>query len=267
MDFFTQDSFTQDNGSEAGKVLIISATDSFLAKSLITKLESSGIDSVFTHAKIKEIEQYSEEMCLAILFMSEELLSSPETLVYLKDTIQDNDRGLILIGDEEQYDEIMKTIPAPAVTEWFARPLDIDKLIGRVSSYLDENTGEKRKKTVLIVDDDITYMRTVYEWLKGSYHVGMASNGVQAISYLTKNKADLVLLDYEMPIANGPQVLSMLRADSETGQIPVMFLTGHGDKDSVLSVVGLSPVDYLLKTIDKDTLLKKLKDFFDKHRS
>lgn len=92
----------------------------------------------------------------------------------------------------------------------------------------------------------------------------MASNGVQAISYLAKNRADLILLDYEMPIANGPQVLSMLKNDSDTGQIPVMFLTGHGDKESVLSVVGLSPVDYLLKTIDKNSLLEKLKHFFAK---
>ena len=69
---------------------------------------------------------------------------------------------------------------------------------------------------------------------------------MQAISYLAKNKADLVLLDYEMPIANGPQVLAMLKNDSQTGQIPVMFLTGHGDRESVLSVVDLKPVDYLL---------------------
>ena len=56
----------------------------------------------------------------------------------------------------------------------------------------------------------------------------------------------------------------MLRSDTETDRIPVMFLTGHGDRESVLSVVGLSPVDYLLKTIDKDTLLQKLADFFRK---
>jgi len=41
-----------------------------------------------------------------------------------------------------------------------------------------------------------------------------------------------------------------------------MFLTGHGDRDSVLSVVGLSPVEYLLKTIDREELLGKLEDFF-----
>ena len=96
------------------------------------------------------------------------------------------------------------------MTDMFKRPLDIDMVVKRISAFLDENTGDKRKKTVLIVDDDITYMRTV------------------------------------------------------TGQIPVMFLTGHGDKESVLSVVGLSPVDYLLKTIDKNSLLEKLKHFFAK---
>ncbi len=247
-------------------VLILSATDSFLAKSLVTKLESCGIRSEFTHTDIKEMEKHLEKTALVILFMSEELEDIPETLVYLKDAVVDNELGLILIGDDIQYDFVKKTIPEQSVTYMFTRPVDIDSLVKKTAGYLDENTGEKRKKTVLIVDDDITYMRTVYEWLKGSYHVGMASNGVQAISYLAKNKADLILLDYEMPVANGPQVLSMLKSDSDTGQIPVMFLTGHGDRDSVLSVVGLNPVDYLLKTIDRETLLKKLDDFFSGRR-
>ena len=90
----------------------------------------------------------------------------------------------------------------------------------------------------------------------------MASNGVQAIRYLSKNKVDLVLLDYEMPIANGPQVLQMLKDDNEMGQIPVMFLTGHGDRASVMSVVGLCPADYLLKTLDRTSLVMKLHNFF-----
>ena len=246
----------------AEKVLIISATDSFLAKSLITKLEGVHCSSAFVHADIKDIETRVDTMELVILFMTDELCELPEVLVYLKDIIQEKDLGLLLIGDDTQYDVVKKSIPQQLVTEWFQRPLDIEKLVRRVCIYLDENTGDKRKKTVLIVDDDITYMRTVYEWLKDSYHVGMASNGIQAISYLVKNKADLVLLDYEMPVADGPQVLSMLKNDSETTQIPVMFLTGHGDRDSVMSVIDLHPVDYLLKTIDKETLLAKLEKFF-----
>ncbi len=254
------------NLTGAGKVVIISATDSFLAQSLMNKLESARIKPVFSHADIKEIGTYSGTMELLILFMSEELLDMPETLVYLKDVILEKELGLILIGDSEQYDVVRRTIPEQEITEFFERPLDIERLTKAVGVYLDENTGEMRKKSILIVDDDITYMRTVYEWLKSSYHVGMASNGVQAISYLAKNKADLVLLDYEMPIADGPQVMSMLKNDSETGQIPVMFLTGHSDKESVMSVIDLKPVDYLLKTIDKNTLLDKLATFFKRQK-
>ena len=249
------------------KILIISHSDSFLAKSLITKLSGAGLNADFSKAGLKELEQHTKGMALAILFMSEELDGVPESLVYIKDIIQDKELGLIVIGDEEGFEIVKKTIPETSITEWFKRPLDIDGLVKKVSLYIDENTGEKRRKTILIVDDDITYMRTVYEWLKGTYHVGMAGNGVQAISYLAKNKADLILLDYEMPIADGPQVLSMLKGDSDTGNIPVMFLTGHGDKESVLSVVGLSPADYLLKTITKEALLEKLKNFFEKTRT
>ncbi len=253
--------------TEGEKVLIVSVADSFLAKSLMTKLEEAGIDTVFAHAEIKDLEAHLEKTGLVILFASEKLEEMPETMVYIKDSLIDREQGLILISEEEEYGAVRKMIPEQLITQWEKRPVDIDRLVKNVCSYLDENSGEKRKKTVLIVDDDITYMRTVFEWLKGKYHVGMAANGVQAISYLAKNKADLVLLDYEMPIANGPQVLSMLKSDSQTEEIPVMFLTGHGDRERVLSVVGLSPVDYLLKTIDKDTLLKKLDDFFAKENA
>ncbi len=252
--------------SGQGLVLVVSETDSFLANSLVTKLKTEGQETFFSHGAIKEIEAVRDKIELIILFMSSQMEDDSEKLVYIKDVAADLDRKIILIGDESEKGKALSIIPETLVLEWFARPLIMDDLIKSIDKYMEDNTGENRKKTVLIVDDDITYMRTVYEWLKESYHVGMASNGVQAISYLARNKADLVLLDYEMPIANGPQVLEMLRADTETGQIPVMFLTGHGDKDSVLSVVGLSPADYLLKTIDKPSLLAKLDEFFKKQR-
>ncbi len=251
---------------EPGKVVIISQSNSFLAKSIAAKLEGSGIRAIAVQAVIKEIEKQITGSNLILLFLSDELESMPELVVYLKDMIHEKQQGLFLIGDPPQEAFVKKIIPPSDITEVFKRPLNIEALLAKVSGYLEENTGEKRKKTVLVVDDDVTYLRTVYEWLKGSYHVGMASSGMQAISYLARNKVDLILLDYEMPIANGPQVLSMLKSDSETVQIPVMFLTGHGDKDRVLSIVGLNPADYLLKTIDRYALLKKLNDFFEKNK-
>ena len=256
------------DNNETGQVAIISATESFLAKSLISKFAGNGIRTKFLHAKIKEIETALDDeetqTELLILYMSEGMEEIADTLVYLKDVVSDRDLGLILIGELDQYNAVKKIIPEQNILECYMRPLDIDLLMKNVSTYLERNSGENRKKTIMIVDDDLTYMWTVREWLSGVYHVRMANNGVQAISQLAKNKVDLVLLDYEMPIANGPQVAAMLKNDSDTGSIPVMFLTSHGDKDSVLSVVNLEPADYLLKTIDKDGLLAKLEAFFNK---
>ncbi|MBR6229415.1 MAG: response regulator [Eubacterium sp.] len=257
------------NNNETGQVMIISVTESFLAKSLISKFAGNGIKTSFLHAKIKEIEtaldDESVQTELLILYMSEGMEEITDTLVYLKDVVSDRDLGLILIGELDQYNAVKKIIPEQNILECYMRPLDIDLLMKNVSNYLEKNSGENRKKTIMIVDDDLTYMWTVREWLGNTYHVRMANNGVQAISQLTKNKVDLVLLDYEMPIANGPQVAAMLKNDSDTGRIPVMFLTSHGDKDSVLSVVNLEPADYLLKTIDKEGLLAKLEAFFERH--
>lgn len=254
-----------ENKNEVGQVAIVSATDSFLAKSLKSKFEANDIKTAFIHANIKDIEEALDDTELMILYMSEGMDEIADTLVYLKDVVSDRDIGLILIGELDQYEVVKKIIPEQSILECYMRPLDIDLLMKNVNSYLEKNTGENRKKTVMIVDDDLTYMWTIREWLSGSYHVRMANNGVQAISQLAKNRVDLVLLDYEMPIANGPQVASMLKNDSDTGNIPVMFLTSHGDKESVLSVVNLEPADYLLKTINKEGLLEKLAEFFEKN--
>ncbi len=94
----------------------------------------------------------------------------------------------------------------------------------------------------------------------------MVNSGLQAIKWLAKNKVDLILLDYDMPVTTGPQVLEMLRSDPETASIPVMFLTGKGDKESVMAVVALKPEGYFLKNIKKPELLEKLQEFFILHR-
>ena len=56
--------------------------------------------------------------------------------------------------------------------------------------------------------------------------------------------------------------LEMLRSDSDTSSIPVIFLTGKGDKESVMNVMAYKPEGYILKTVEKNELLEKLNDFF-----
>ena len=124
-----------------------------------------------------------------------------------------------------------------------------------------------KRKSILIVDDDVSYMSMIMEWLKDKYRVSLANSGMEAITWLAGNTPDLILLDYEMPITPGPQVLQMIQSSVKTADIPVIFLTGKSDRDSILSVLALKPAGYLLKSIDKDGLNKELDEFFAKKKS
>lgn len=82
---------------------------------------------------------------------------------------------------------------------------------------------------------------------------------MQAITFLLKKKVDLILLDYEMPVVDGPQVLQMLRQEDATKDIPVIFLTGNGTKEAVSRVMALKPSGYILKSTTRENLLNLLK--------
>ena len=137
-------------------------------------------------------------------------------------------------------------------------------LMEKVGIATDEEFEQQRRKCILIVDDDPTYVQMIREWLKSTYRVGMANSGTQAIAWLATNKADLILLDYDMPVLDGPKVMQMLKSEAFSSTTPVMFLTGKNDRKSVTDVISLKPADYLLKSISKDKLLATLDLFFKK---
>ena len=90
----------------------------------------------------------------------------------------------------------------------------------------------------------------------------MASSGKIALSFLAQNPVDLVLLDYEMPVMSGPDVLKDIRNTQSIKDLPVIFLTAKDDKESVMKVVALKPEKYLLKSMPKEKLIAAIDDFF-----
>ena len=118
-----------------------------------------------------------------------------------------------------------------------------------------------RKKSILIIDDDPVYMKMVHEWLKDDFKVTMTISGGQALDWLKENKADLILLDYDLPVMPGPQILEKIRSGADTKETPVMILTGQNDRESIMRILSLCPADYLLKNIGRDELRGKVQGF------
>ena len=227
------------------------------------KLKSVEMSAEFCIKELPEVQQHESTTDLYILYLDDEITSETDLLVYLKSVCTRDEKAICIIGSKAEYDVVMKYLTPEIVWNWFERPLDMDKFLKEIQKFMSSFSFDSLKKNILIVDDDLDYMHMIREWLKSTYKVSMVNSGTQAITWLAKNKVDLVLLDYEMPVTSGPQVLEMLRSEPEMKDIPVMFLTGKSDRDSIMKVLDLKPTGYLLKSIKRDELYQKLKDFFD----
>ena len=251
---------------ENNKVIFIGEKESFISRVLVKKVQDAGVDCSFFHWSIDEINKHIEGIALLGLFVEEGESPSDMVMHFLIDTMEEKSIQMVLVGDQKELQHMYDRVPGDLIYKTFSRPVDNMDFTKTISDYLSKMDAGEFRKSILVVDDDPQYLAMLREWLKSKYRVSMANSGLQAIKWLGKNKVDLILLDYEMPVTSGPQVLEMLRSDEETKSIPVMFLTGKGDKQSVMSVVALKPEGYFLKGIEKDELLKNLEDYFVLHK-
>ncbi len=243
-------------------VLIISRKDAFIVKSMQKQLTDAGYFAAYCPASVDLLSEYRDKISIFIYYMEDIHSVDEETLVYLKDFSVDEEKMVILIGAPDEFKEATKIIPEDSLAAWFNRPFDMRLFMEKIAELTNEKAMEHRKKSILLVDDDVAYLKMVHTWLKDHYRVSIASSGMQAITWLAKNHVDLVILDYSMPIADGPSILEMLRTESNTSSIPVFFLTSKRDRDAIQRAVDLHPDRYLLKTIGKEVLLAELDKFF-----
>ncbi len=125
-------------------------------------------------------------------------------------------------------------------------------------------TDLQTKKIVLVVDDAPANLAVLTEILKPAYQVRVAKNGALALKIAqASTPPDVVLLDVEMPDMDGYQVCEKLKADEHTRNIPVIFVTGHGDPEQQQKGMGLGAAGYLTKPVEPATVLEKLAAVLD----
>ena len=117
------------------------------------------------------------------------------------------------------------------------------------------------RKHILVVDDESDQLAAIKENLAEFYEVTLINKGKNVFRYLEKYKVDLILLDYVMPEMSGSEVLKLLRAHPDYKDIPIVFLTGVSDKDTVIkTIVELKPQGYILKPSKKSEMVAKIID-------
>jgi putative two-component system response regulator len=114
------------------------------------------------------------------------------------------------------------------------------------------------RKTVFMVDDDMTILALGYETLSRYYDIATFNSGILLLKMLEKCIPDMVLLDIEMPSINGFETIKRIKEKQETSHIPVIFLTSKNDIESELEGLSLGAIDYIYKPFTPPLLVKRI---------
>ena len=246
---------------EKQEILIVAENSVFFPSTIAAQMAQYGYETKITELNMAKLFEMDGSYEAVLLYMENEVLGYTQELLYLKDKMVEDNIPFFYIGDD--LEGLMEFIPRHLIIDVFKRPINVKETSSKIVDYIKIN-GRHVKKKILVVDDSGTMLRSVKEWLQEKYQVILANSGAMAIKYLSINRPDLVLLDYEMPIIDGCQVLEMMRAESEFSDIPVIFLTSKNDKASIMKVMALKPEGYILKNTPPDQIKKEIDDFFVK---
>lgn len=114
-------------------------------------------------------------------------------------------------------------------------------------------------KMIVAVDDSNITLKRLTKVLGESYDLHAFSVGSRALKFLADRTPDLVILDIDMPEINGYEMLKSIRETEHLKNVPVLFLTSNNEKDYVLRAVAEGANDYVIKPIDEDILMKKVR--------
>ena len=112
-------------------------------------------------------------------------------------------------------------------------------------------------KVVLIVDDVVANLDILANLLDG-YDVIDATSGADALEIVSQEKVDLILLDIMMPEMDGYEVCEKLKANPQTKEIPVIFITAKSDDDDIEKAYDVGGADYVTKPFRPKELLARI---------
>ncbi len=122
-------------------------------------------------------------------------------------------------------------------------------------------------KNILIVDDQKTILITLEAILKQhGFNVFACTNSIDAFDKFNSEHIDLVVTDAIMPLgSNGYTLIASMRSSTKNPHIPIIMLTGKREKADVEKALLVGADDYLIKPIDPDILMTKVKNLLEKN--
>ena len=102
-------------------------------------------------------------------------------------------------------------------------------------------------KTILIVDDELSILKMLSDYLKSKYQIVTAINGQTALKFIKEKKPDLMIVDWMLPDIEGPEIVTRVRNFSNSKDIPILMLTAKGEESDKIKGFNSGVDDFLVK--------------------
>jgi diguanylate cyclase (GGDEF)-like protein len=120
---------------------------------------------------------------------------------------------------------------------------------------------------VLMADDQTELLMLMKEMVQDAgFEVFTASDGAEALKAVFETNPDIIVLDYNMPRKNGLEVAQDLKNNPLFAHIPIMIVTAFGEKSAKLKGLGMGIDDYLIKPVDADELIARIRMILKRNR-
>ncbi|MGD8968292.1 MAG: SpoIIE family protein phosphatase [Anaerolineae bacterium] len=124
---------------------------------------------------------------------------------------------------------------------------------------MNSQRSDGSRRDILIVDDKPANLRLLAQMLaEQGFTVRAVTSGARALAALQSAPSDLVLLDIKMPGMNGYEVCARLKADAQTRDIPVIFISSLDEVADKLNAFSAGGVDYVTKPFQLDEVLARV---------
>jgi len=180
-----------------------------------------------------------------------------ETLKKIKSNSFYENIPVIFLTSKADHKSIIKGISLGAV-DYVCKPFSDAHLIECIDNQTNTRRRSHNKPIILAVDDNPSELKSIYHFLESRYNIFTLPEPENITNLLEMITPDLFLLDCQMPLINGFELVPIIRKIPCYEETPIIFVTSSGTIDNISVAMHLGAADFIVKPIDREILLEKV---------
>ncbi len=225
------------------------------------RLYLEGVAMVHTVLGGLQAIEYVQQHHVDIIFLDIEMpiMDGFLTLEQLRNVEECINVPVVLITGKQDKQSVFNSF-IMGVDGYLVKPVSKDTLINKLNELCVKIDNKTERHTVLLIDDDMSYLKQLNSYLHDQYNVIMINSAKLALDYLLKHTPDIIVLDFQMPLYNGATIMNMIQKNNPLHPIPVILLSGALNIETLQECYPYSPAACLAKPISKQALIENIEN-------